>query len=372
MARLLLALTFALALFVPATEATDQRILGKKLIIKNPRTGVAVNKMVHLGKDPSIAISPSGSAGDPTCSGAGGGGASSLAVITSGGGGDVYIPLPCNRWTTNATNTLYKYTDTSNATCTLVVVRDGALAKAICRGSQVAIDLNASMSPVAVITTLNNDVFCTEFGGTVVKDGSDEKTFMRKDALAPAVCTLSPRKLVFVTSAAYDGNLGGLSGADAKCNAAAASAGLPGTYKAWLSDSTASPSTRFTQSAVLPYRRVDGTLVARNWADLTDLILAAPINALAAPINVTESGSTLGTNQYAWTYTTFRGSEVVDLGPIFLGGLHCADWTSNARGEYGIVGDPADDIDDGTLGGWSVFDVAVCDATGVHLFCFQQ
>ena len=44
--------------------------------------------------------------------------------------------------------------------------------------------------------------------------------------------------LAFVTSQSWAGGaLGGLAGADAKCNAAAVAAGLGGTYVAWLSDS---------------------------------------------------------------------------------------------------------------------------------------
>ena len=47
---------------------------------------------------------------------------------------------------------------------------------------------------------------------------------------------------------------------------------------AWLSDSTASPSTRFTRSSV-PYVLPDGTtVVANNWADLTHGTLQFPIN----------------------------------------------------------------------------------------------
>ena len=66
---------------------------------------------------------------------------------------------------------------------------DWALAKAICKGTQVAIDLNGSMAPVAVVTTLNTQVYCTEFGGLdVVKDGSDGKTFLHKNAPAPTSC----------------------------------------------------------------------------------------------------------------------------------------------------------------------------------------
>jgi hypothetical protein len=78
-----------------------------------------------------------------------------------------------------------------------------------------------------------------------------------------------PHKKVFVSSAVYTGDMGGLAGADEKCNSLAAAAGLTGTYKAWLSDATESPSTRFAKAAV-PYLLVDGTLIAKNWDALTN------------------------------------------------------------------------------------------------------
>jgi len=43
---------------------------------------------------------------------------------------------------------------------------------------------------------------------------------------------------VFTTSTFHQGNLGGLAGADAICNARAAEASLPGIYMAWLADQT--------------------------------------------------------------------------------------------------------------------------------------
>src|SRR3954468_8304546 len=57
-------------------------------------------------------------------------------------------------------------------------------------------------------------------------------------------------RTVFVTSQEYNGNLGGLQGADLKCRTLAMKAGLLATgsvYKAWLSDNTTSPSRRFTK-----------------------------------------------------------------------------------------------------------------------------
>jgi hypothetical protein len=59
----------------------------------------------------------------------------------------------------------------------------------------------------------------------------------------------SNEKTVFITSASFNSNLGGLTGADDKCQAEADSPTsiVPsGTYMAWLSDGTDSPNTRFT------------------------------------------------------------------------------------------------------------------------------
>jgi cysteine-rich repeat protein len=93
---------------------------------------------------------------------------------------------------------------------------------------------------------------------------------------------ISLSKRVFASSVMYDGNLGGLVGADAKCQALADAANLPGTYMAWISTNEGSPSTRFTQS-ITSYTLVDGTQVAANWASLVD-------GTLDAAINMTETG----------------------------------------------------------------------------------
>ena len=84
-------------------------------------------------------------------------------------------------------------------------------------------------------------------------------------------------KNIFVTSQRHDGNFGGITGADTFCQGLATSAGLSGTYLAWLSDTTTSPSARFAQANV-PYRLVDGTTIANDWADLVDGSIQNPIN----------------------------------------------------------------------------------------------
>ena len=106
-------------------------------------------------------------------------------------------------------------------------------------------------------------------------------------------CDTGLYKTVFVTSETYTGDLGGLAGADEKCNALASDAGLDGTYMAWLSGSAKipptspayvpSPAVRFTKSPI-PYARVDGAVIASDWDDLVD-------GTLLVPIKVTEKGT---------------------------------------------------------------------------------
>jgi len=79
-------------------------------------------------------------------------------------------------------------------------------------------------------------------------------TFVATLLMSIAVQAADPNeKTVFVTSASFKGkNLGGLAGADSKCQAEAddpASIVPSGTYMAWLSDGTDSRNTRFTKSS---------------------------------------------------------------------------------------------------------------------------
>ena len=101
------------------------------------------------------------------------------------------------------------------------------------------------------------------------------------DANGKIVCSAPPpppaaSKQVFVTSKTYSLGFGGVVGADKQCATLATAAGLSGTFKAWISDSTTSPATSFAQSSA-PYKQVDGTVIANDWADLVDGVLAIGI-----------------------------------------------------------------------------------------------
>ncbi len=164
------------------------------------------------------------------------------------------------------------------------------------------------------------------------------------------VCT--PARWAFSTSIGTNGNIGGILGADAFCQARADAAGLRGTYKAWLSDSSGSPSTRFTQSTVpwvLPIGTTSAVVLADDWADLTD----GTIDALFVR---TEFGVDVPHN-IPFTNTKGDGTH--------WNGNDCSDWTSTAgTGAYGNTG--------GLDVGWTQSGTGG-PCTVVHrIYCFEQ
>ena len=174
------------------------------------------------------------------------------------------------------------------------------------------------------------------------------------------VCIMGCQRTVFVTESVHTGDLGGIEGADAICQAEADAAGLAGTFLAWLSDSTESPSTRFVHyNAMLeplyPYQLVDGTLVANGWTDLTD----GTVNHM---IYVTATGTPPNGLLLAWTNTTPSGQPFnVLLDPVLDS---CSGWTDSRRSGWGglLKEDDAN---------WTIAGPANCDAEA-HLYCFQQ
>jgi len=164
-------------------------------------------------------------------------------------------------------------------------------------------------------------------------------------------------RTVFVTSVAYNGHLGGLSGADSKCQNLADAAGLDGTYMAWLSSDKGSPASRFTRSTS-PYVLFDGTRIADDWDDLVD-------GSLGAAIDVTEQGTLptrtnwCGWNEApAWSHTAPDGT--------FSGGPpSCDGWRSSVGpARWGSASD--------TDGKWSAFCNGGQCAWTAPLYCFQQ
>ena len=154
---------------------------------------------------------------------------------------------------------------------------------------------------------------------------------------------------VFVTSLSYGSDLGGLAGADMKCQARADAAELTGRFAAWLSDSATSPATRFPHRAS-PYRRLDGVVVANDWSDLTD-------GTLDAPINVDEKGAIVAVEPWVWTGTMTTGQA---------SGLVCNDWGPVSESLLGYIGNASK-----TIASWTQSAGQPCETPQFRLYCFE-
>lgn len=145
--------------------------------------------------------------------------------------------------------------------------------------------------------------------------------------------TPSLSRRAFVTSQQFNGNLGGLSGADQKCQQAAISSTKYSDLKnsnwvAWLSDSNTPVSSRLTHPFGTSYKLVDGTSLASNWNDLTD-------NSIGASINKDQNGDLVALDyqppinlSQVWTSSNGFGERAGSYGIQVLN--PCNNWTSSA------------------------------------------
>lgn len=153
---------------------------------------------------------------------------------------------------------------------------------------------------------------------------------------------------VFVTSTYYNGNLGGLSGADAKCQERADAVNLGGTWKAWLSDSTTSVSSRLNHNNG-SYVLLDGKVIADNWADLVD-------GNIKRQIGITEYKNYYV--QLVWTGSLINGVGGTD---------NCQNWTSSEAAASGISGFSKSNNEQ-----WTKYSYAFPCNRDEGLYCFEQ
>ena len=157
--------------------------------------------------------------------------------------------------------------------------------------------------------------------------------------------------IVFVSSTTFNGNLGGISGADAECNTLAGTAGLSGTFVAWLSNSTLNAKDRIPTD--IPFNRTDGVRVADNLADLLD-------GTIDIKISVNENGAPPDDiKDSVWTGTNETGHAKVIVGN------HCNNWQSSASGDKGLKGKS----DESTLK-WTNEKEETCNEI-YRIYCFQ-
>ena len=130
-------------------------------------------------------------------------------------------------------------------------------------------------------------------------------------------------KTVFQTPDARMGNLGGLAGGDRICNDDAASAGLPGTYVAWLSTAGVNAIDRIAIDGpwLDPQYSEEGAVEV--FASRADIAAGNVENPIGSP---GRSAPTMYAMPGAWTGTTNRGQGT---------GIDCNAWTST-----GVVPDP--------------------------------
>ena len=156
-----------------------------------------------------------------------------------------------------------------------------------------------------------------------------------------------------MTSTLHTGDLGGVAGADAICNARAAEASLPGPYMAWIASTTGNaPEFRFVKSSI-PYILRTGARVAIDWADLTD-------GALVNSIDVDETGEPIPVfPETVWTNVKTDGFVTSN------GFLNCTGWTD-------------EDFEDGRFGKsnntdalWTDWSLNNC-GNPKRIYCFEQ
>lgn len=148
-------------------------------------------------------------------------------------------------------------------------------------------------------------------------------------------------------------SFGGVAGADALCQARADEVGLDGTFMAWLGD----PAARFSHAGG-PFMRIDGEVVAEDWADLTDGDLLAPISHTAEGESLEEI---LIPTTDVVTDTNPDASNKLIIAP-------CAGFTG-AGFSPGLGSALATDVTWTELGAGNE---AACDQTWVNLYCFEQ
>lgn len=159
-----------------------------------------------------------------------------------------------------------------------------------------------------------------------------------------------PPRIVFQTDDSYQQSFefATVAEADALCQAEADAGGLVGTYRAWFSDGTDSPSTTFRRNGG-PWVRTDGAIVAAGWRDL---LLGPRIETqwgVAGAVN----GNTL------WTGTAADGTAHPD---------NCNDWNSGNPNIRGMTGSSL--AVRNTL--WTEWRGRRCSDRTAYLLCFEQ
>lgn len=198
-------------------------------------------------------------------------------------------------------------------------------------------------------------------------DANGQEPMKEGETYCTNVCHWHGR-LVFLSSATYTGDLGGLDGADLQCQILAAGAGLDTDkkFRAWLSGGFESPANRFELTALsgTPYVMMNGVIIADSFAELLD-------DGPRIGISVTETGQALF-HQFVWTNTSPLAEP---LDPT----QHCQSWTSSDGVNSARQGFNAFAVEEGPAWQlwrserhWTSAVDAKCETSDARLYCFED
>lgn len=155
------------------------------------------------------------------------------------------------------------------------------------------------------------------------------------------VVTTSDKHVMFVSSARYDGDLGGIAGADSKCQSLAANAGMTGTWRSVLSIKNQGVNSRVFVS--LPVKNTKGELIASTRQELWR-------GAISAAVMYDEIGNRPATGPDSSDKNTIgdASDRAIALNLVWSGttssgdaessDVSCKNWTSNGSAQKGSFG----------------------------------
>lgn len=162
----------------------------------------------------------------------------------------------------------------------------------------------------------------------------------------------TPQKLhVFVSSTLHDGNLGGVQGADKKCQSLADAAKLTGKFAALLASNDYGLPDNI-KSEKIPYYSINNKKIADSFDDFLR-------NSILSPINLTEKGGLVIVDDKNLVFTGFNNI-------MLASGKNCNYWTSSDIKSEATLGS----IYAVDLKYWLNIGPGVCAAKR-HIYCIE-
>jgi len=180
--------------------------------------------------------------------------------------------------------------------------------------------------------TMNGDLNMSGNNITNVAEPDSPQDAATKKYVDTLIYGEGVNRTIFVTNSSYASDLGGLSGADNKCQTEANNAGMSGSYKAVLSTGSVDAIDRFDWAWHDRIANPAGEVVARNdyklWKKGSEGV--KPGETLATPI---QTGAQSGTDR-VWTGTKSNGERATGGTPTH----HCSGWTNGDLEDDAYVG----------------------------------